>query len=132
MSRILCLAVTSPASVNGLLGAQLPGLVAADWDVHVVCAPGQVDAHHKRSVTVHQVPMTRTISPGADLTAVVRFIGLLRRVRPDILVGGTPKAATVSMLHERAASPVYLASVPDSWCPLGWHGWTQVSVAGCC
>lgn len=98
---VLLLAVTSPLSVNGLLGPQLPGLVEAGWDVHVISAPGPVDERWLRQVTHHHVPMNRSISPVADVVALVRFARLLQFVRPDVVVGGTPKAGLLSMLAAR-------------------------------
>jgi len=64
------------------------------WDVHVVSAPGPalsalgtVDG-----VTVHAIAMARQPSPQQDLHSLVAWCRVLRRVRPDLISVGTPKA----------------------------------------
>lgn len=94
--------LTSPLSVNGLLAPVLPELVDRGWEVHVVCGEGDVQTDLlPEGVAVHRVPMDRSISPMADLVALRRWVRLLGRLRPDVVVGGTPKAAMLSMLAAR-------------------------------
>ena len=69
------------------------------WDVHVVAGdtasegPKDLDG-----IDVHLVPMKRYPSPLKDLHSLVRWILLLSRVKPAIVVIGTPKASLVGML----------------------------------
>ena len=69
------------------------------WKVHVVAGdtasevPKGLDG-----ITVHIVPMNRNPSPLKDLHSLVRWILLLSRVKPAIVVIGTPKASLVGML----------------------------------
>ncbi|WP_431245440.1 glycosyltransferase family 4 protein [Leifsonia xyli] len=78
-------------------------LASRGWDVHVVCSPGPgVDAlDGTDGVTVHRLPMRRDPSPIADLRSLFAWIRLLRRLRPDVVSAGTPKAGLLGMLSAR-------------------------------
>ena len=82
-----------------LLGKIPSSMAEIGWKVHVVAgdtaseAPKDLDG-----ITIHIVPMKRNPSPLKDLHSLVRWILLLRRVRPDIVVIGTPKASLVGIL----------------------------------
>ncbi|HET9014948.1 MAG TPA: sugar transferase [Thermomicrobiaceae bacterium] len=71
----------------------------------VVTAPGPgLDAFGaSEGVPVYPAPMTRRITPLADLIAVVRLYRLLRRLRPDIVHAHTPKGGLLGMLAARLA-----------------------------
>lgn len=73
------------------------------WEVHVVSSPGpQLDAFRVNPrVHVHQIRMARDPAPMRDLTSFGEWTRLLRRVKPDVVLSGTPKAATLSMLAAR-------------------------------
>lgn len=64
------------------------------WDVHVVCAPGPAlrALGTVPGLTVHPLEMARQPSPGQDLRSLIAWVRLLRRVRPDVISVGTPKA----------------------------------------
>lgn len=103
-ARRVVLAVTTPMAVNLLARPQIEALTDAGFRVHVICAEGPVDEDlAARAAGVTFVPMARAIAPGADVRAIQRTTALLRRLRPDAVVGSTPKAALVSMLAARAA-----------------------------
>ena len=102
--RRLVLAVTSPLTVNLLLQPQLAGLRDAGWDVHVVCSPGAIADEVRRDVReVHQLPMSRAISPIHDVISTGSMVRLLRTIRPHVVVGSTPKAGMISMTAARLA-----------------------------
>lgn len=72
------------------------------YEVHVVTSPGaQTASLADVSHTVHSLPMHRGISPLKDLVGLVRWVVLLLRLRPEIVLGGTPKAGLLSMLAAR-------------------------------
>lgn len=63
--------------------------------VHVVSSPGR-DLEALRTemgVETHAVPMTRSISPRQDLVSFFRWLIVMRRVRPEVVVTATPKAS---------------------------------------
>ena len=85
--------LTVPLSFR-LLKGQASYLAARGVDVHAISSPGELADQFERSEpgTVHRVPMTRSITPFADLIALVRLVRLLRELRPDVVQCGTPKA----------------------------------------
>ncbi|WP_372727429.1 glycosyltransferase family 4 protein [Nocardioides sp.] len=65
------------------------------WDVTVVAGgPGE-------GQPVHVLPMVRRPAPLADLTALARWVRLIRRSRPAVVVAGTPKAGLLGMVAAR-------------------------------
>lgn len=72
------------------------------YQVHVVTSDGpEVPRLRKRADAVHIIPMERAISPVADLRALLAWVRILRRIRPELVFGGTPKAALLSMVASR-------------------------------
>ena len=100
--RIL-LAVTVTSTVNSLLHPLAQALADAGWDVHVVSSPGELSRHVLgRPMQVHFVPMRRSVSPLNDIVSLSQMRNTIQRIRPDVVVGSTPKAAMLSMLAARS------------------------------
>jgi len=100
-ARIL-IGVTADVSVGLLSG--LPQRLAADgWDVHVASSPGQrLEAlGAEQGVTVHPLAMAREIDVARDLRGLRDWMGLIRRVRPDVVFVGTPKAGLLGITAAR-------------------------------
>lgn len=88
-------------------------LVTRGWDVHVVSSPGPLldELSSADGVTTHGITMARKPSPVEDLRALAAWVRLLRRVRPNILSVGTPKAGLlggIAGLLTRVPHRVYL------------------------
>lgn len=96
--RIL-LGVTIDGSL-GLMEGLPQYLVDQGWDVHVVSAPGpRLDALSSvEGVSTHAIAMVRDPSPFADLKSLIAWIALLRRVNPDVISVGTPKAGMLGSI----------------------------------
>ncbi|OSP09236.1 glycosyltransferase [Microbacterium sp. LEMMJ01] len=64
------------------------------WDVHLVSGAGPIGEALAQypGVTAYVLPMARTPHPIADLRALSRWWWLLKRLRPTVVVIGTPKA----------------------------------------
>lgn len=110
--RIL-FASTVPVTLNSFMCGQLAWIASQGHEVHVVSSPGpELTAIGEREgVHVHALPMDREISLSADLRALWGWLRLLRRLRPDITVVGTPKAGLVgglAALAVRIPRRVYL------------------------
>ncbi len=92
--------VTVPLSAWTLLRGQLAYFAQQGFDVHLACAPGSVlaDIAMREGVTVHEVPMNRQASPLSDVRSLFAMMSVMRRVRPDVVNAGTPKAGFVGML----------------------------------
>lgn len=95
--------VTHPMTARLLLDGQLRHLSDAGFEVTLVTSPGaDLDGLAEREgVRVETVPMAREISPLADVGTVIRLLRLLRRLRPQVVNAGTPKAGLLGMLAAR-------------------------------
>lgn len=96
----LVVGVTIGASAHSLLRGQLAWLREQGWDVTLVATP---DAMARRAADREGVPlvgisMQRGISPARDLIALARWLRTLRRLRPEAINVGTPKAALLGVL----------------------------------
>nr|WP_314841123.1 glycosyltransferase family 4 protein [uncultured Microbacterium sp.] len=100
-ARIL-IGVTADVSV-GLLAGLPQRLVADRWDVHVVSAPGErLEAMGtKPGITAHALAMAREIDLVRDLRGFVAWMRLIRRLRPDVVFVGTPKAGLLGIAAAR-------------------------------
>lgn len=93
--------VTVPMSL-GLMGARLSLMADRGWEVHVAVGEPVPDIYRPDSrVTVHVLPMTREITLLADIKALWEWSALIRRLKPTLVVGATPKAAFASMIAAR-------------------------------
>lgn len=102
MPRIL-FSVTVPMTALAFLRDQLTDLVDRNWDVHLVTSP---DTGFERlqmlpGVEVHALPMKRPPAPAHDAISLARWMKLLRKVRPDVVVASTPKAGLLGMVASR-------------------------------
>jgi glycosyltransferase involved in cell wall biosynthesis len=89
-----------------LMRGQLAFLRGAGFEVAVACAPGPHldEVATREGVAVFPVrTLRRQISPASDLVCLLRLFLLMRRLRPDIVAAGTPKAGVLGMLAARAA-----------------------------
>lgn len=126
MTRTVIVAATVPVSVRKLLAPQIAELAARGYRVEVVTSPGDDDLSSLSGVArVHLLPMTREMSPSADLAALVAWLKLLRQVRPHAVITFSPKA---SLLGIGAA---WLMRVPERVYSSGGlrletaHGWAR-------
>jgi glycosyltransferase involved in cell wall biosynthesis len=96
--------VTDPISMV-LLGSLPDALVAAGAEVYVVSSPGArlTDAAAQQGFTAVPVAMQRNLSPLHDLRSVAELVRALRRIRPDLVDTGTPKAGLLGTLAARLA-----------------------------
>lgn len=69
-------------------------LDTADDEVHVVTSPGpEVPDLRARADEVHLIRTERGISAWQDMKSMRAWVSLLRRIRPTLIIGGTPKEA---------------------------------------
>lgn len=89
-----------------LARGQLAFLAGRGFDVVAVAAPGDdldVVARRERVATAAVPGLRREISPPADLLALLRLRRLFRRLAPDLVLAGTPKAGLLGTLAARWA-----------------------------
>lgn len=90
---------TVPATAASFYKETLAELASRGYEVHVVTSPGPQVADLEGLVhAVHLLPMHRGVSPVKDLVGLLRWIVLLLRLRPQVVLGGTPKAGLLSMV----------------------------------
>lgn len=95
--------VTHPMTARLLLAGQLRHLSESGFRVTLVTSPGpDLDGLAEREgVEVRTVPMARELSPLRDVASCLRLVRLLRHLRPDAVLAGTPKAGLLGMLAAR-------------------------------
>lgn len=73
------------------------------WQVHVVSSHGTEfeDLATNSPCHTHPLRMERVPSPVRDFKSLIAWILLLRKVKPDIVSSGTPKAGLLGMLASR-------------------------------
>ena len=100
---ILLLGTTIASTAVRFVLAQGRYYSSLGWDVHIVCSPTQgIEVLRQyEAITVHQIPMSRAMTPLRDLRALIRWIRILRAFNPDVLMSGTPKAGLLGMLAGR-------------------------------
>ncbi|HKR67204.1 MAG TPA: glycosyltransferase, partial [Thermoanaerobaculia bacterium] len=91
---------TAGMSARYLLAGQLAFMQRSGFDVTLFCAGGaDLDLVAQReNVRVIAIPFEREVAPLRDLRALWRLVIELRRVRPDVVNAGTPKAALLGMI----------------------------------
>jgi glycosyltransferase involved in cell wall biosynthesis len=96
---VLLHVTTVPQSLN-FLRAQIGYLRGRNFQIHVLSSPGaSLDRFgSEQQVATHAVSMSRRITPGRDLVALWRLVHVLRRIRPDIVHGHTPKGGWLAMI----------------------------------
>ncbi|WP_010147499.1 glycosyltransferase family 4 protein [Serinicoccus profundi] len=97
----LMYAVTAPISALIFLEGQLRAAREAGFDVHVLCGSDPSGRLSRRcaeeGATLHEVEVTRTPSLRSDARAFLQVAAALRRVRPQIMVAGTPKMSLLAL-----------------------------------
>ena len=97
---------TVPSSIHGLLTGQLK-FMSKYYDILGVSSKGEGDFLKKigedQGIRVHEVEMTRTISPIKDLKSLYFLYKLLKVEKPFIVHSHTPKAGTIGMIAARLA-----------------------------
>jgi len=87
-------------------------LESTGWEVHLVCSPGtRLEALTTPGIHTHALSMSRRPDPLRDIASLVRWLVLLRRIRPDVTAIGTPKASLLGNLAAaamRVPSRVYI------------------------
>lgn len=102
-TRTIVFGVTAAMTARAFLVGQLKAFADDGWQVHLVVGePGLEDFAAKERAQLHVVPLQRAPSAG-DPHALAEMLRLLRRIRPDLVVMGTPKMGLVGTLAARLA-----------------------------
>lgn len=104
-SPVILLGVTVDQSLK-LLRGQPQFLASEGWKVHVVSA-GDSDRSAEfylgpvENIEVHRLGMKRDPTPFSDAHSFALWLRLLRRIRPDVVCLGTPKASLLGLSAAR-------------------------------
>jgi glycosyltransferase involved in cell wall biosynthesis len=101
----LAYVATDPVTAFRLLDGQLAFMRERGFDVTMITAPGSLldRVGAREGVRTIGVPMERNIAPRADAVALGRLTALFRRLRPDIVIAGTPKGGLLGVTAARFA-----------------------------
>ncbi|MFQ6171907.1 glycosyltransferase family 4 protein [Oryzobacter sp. R7] len=116
-----------PVTVDTFQREMIRQLLDEGLDVTLVSSPGDrlSDVAADLGVESVAVPMMRALSPLRDVVALGRWLVLLARLRPDLVVAATPKASLLAMLAARVTRvPVRLYSAVGLRLE-GEHGWRR-------
>ncbi len=103
MTRIVYI-VTQPNAAAWHMRGQLAWMRERGYDVTCIASPGKdldIVAEREKVRTV-ALPMEREIGLAADARGLAQMLATLRKLKPDIVNAGTPKAALLGMLAARA------------------------------
>ncbi len=91
--------VTVPVTLKHLLRDQMAYMAKKGLQVVAISSPGPIldELASQDNLDVHAVPMSRVISPFADVVALWRLFRIFRKIRPAIVHGSTAKAAVLAM-----------------------------------
>lgn len=100
MKRARILIVTTVPETLATILLDQPRFLGRFLDVELATSPGPElkEIESKERARVHSVNMVRGIHPWQDFLSVIKMIGLLLKIRPDIVHSYTPKAGLVTML----------------------------------
>ena len=104
----ICRITTIPFALVHNLGGQIRASLSAGYNVHVVTSPGgaEVLSEELPGADYHPVEIRRTISPFADVQALIALYCLFRQHHFDVVHSSTPKAGLL------CAVAGFLARVP--------------------
>ena len=92
---VLLIGVTDSVSFR-LLEGQVDHFLKEGWDTHLVA--GGVRSPSFESAPVHHIEMARRPDVWRDARALIAWVGLLNRLRPAVMMVGTPKAGLLGGL----------------------------------
>jgi glycosyltransferase involved in cell wall biosynthesis len=97
--RLVCI-VTHAVSARTLMRGQLSHFQQAGFDVTIIASPGPdlATVAQQEGIRVVAVPMEREIRPFRDLKSLWQLYRCLRRLKPDIVNAGTPKAGLLGIM----------------------------------
>lgn len=96
--RVVIFATTKWVTTRHFLLDQLLAMDPSAWEVHIVCQ-GIPSGYKPQFDTIkfHEISMERNLAPIRDIVSLAQWIKLIRVVRPDMVVAGTPKASLLGL-----------------------------------
>jgi glycosyltransferase involved in cell wall biosynthesis len=97
-SRRILFLVTVDQTALAFLDGQLSWLSSRGWDVHLGCSvedPRTRSWAEQQGARLVDIPMQREPAVAEDARSVIHALGVIRSLRPNVVVFGTPKAGLV-------------------------------------
>lgn len=93
-----------PVTADVLLRGQLRFLRESGFEITVISSPGPEleRVAEREGVDVVGIPMAREIDPARDARSLASLVGVMRRLRPDIVNASTAKGGLLGMLAAAA------------------------------
>lgn len=100
--------VTMPQSI-GLMRGQLNYLKEKGYEISVVTSSGERlnEFNKKQDIHGEAIDMGRAFSPLKDLKSLFKIINYFKKVKPDIVNAGTPKAGLLGMIAAKITRVPY-------------------------
>ena len=97
--RRAVVSTTIARTADAFYGQIIDVLKQDGYEVHVITSDGpEIPSLKRRADHVHIVAMRRQVDVIADFRALLGWMRILVRVRPDFVLAGTPKAGLVGMI----------------------------------
>jgi glycosyltransferase involved in cell wall biosynthesis len=101
-ARAAVVSTTIPQQIDLVYRDILEELRANGYAVHLVTSRGPHTARLEARVhRIHTVPMQRQISLLSDVACFVAWLRLLRTIRPELVLAGSPKASLLALSAAR-------------------------------
>jgi lipopolysaccharide/colanic/teichoic acid biosynthesis glycosyltransferase len=100
VDRLRLMHMTTVPTTLSFLESQIQYAKSKGVDVHVVSSSGNAlkEFESRFEVEAHELPMERRITPFRDLMALWKLARIIRKIRPQIVHGHTPKGGLLAML----------------------------------
>ncbi len=106
-------------------------LRARGYDVVLVSSPGErLEAARDAGFEAHAVAMAREMAPLRDLRSLLQLVRLFRRLRPQMVVAGTPKAGLLGTLAARLTGVPQIVLQMHGLRSETFTGWKRRLIAG--
>lgn len=103
-STRLVIGATTVETLSAFVVDQAAFLATEGFEVHLVADLSQSGSQVPLTLTdqpglhLHHLPMKRLFSPLHDFVSLIHWLSLLRRLEPNLIVVGTPKAGLLGIL----------------------------------
>lgn len=104
----LLIVATVPIYIRTFLRGEIEYLKSRGFEVHCLCSPGDLvdDLTEAMQVPIHQVELSRHITPIRDLVSLLKVWRIMWSIRPHIVHSHTPKGGLLGTIA------AWLAGVP--------------------
>jgi glycosyltransferase involved in cell wall biosynthesis len=106
--------VTTVPETFGFLKGQIRYMKERGFEIHAISSPGRLleETSKRENIAVHAIPMSRRITPGADMKSLFKLYCLFKEKKPAIVHAHTPKGGLLGVLAARLARvPIILYSM---------------------